>query len=324
MTLDIRPVDETDDADLDVVVALSNAVEPDHPVTADELRDRRDRRAPKLRCQRYVATVDGVPAATGGYSQHEFSYHPQHFHVSGRVLDAFKGQGVGTALHERILADLEPFAPVRLSGSTRDNRPDALAFLADLGYVETMREWESRLEVASFDPTPFAGAEEKARAAGITFCTLADAYAAEGRESALRKLYELDAEAGEDVPSDVPFTQPPFEDWLRLVDGRSFRPESFFLAIAPDGTHAGVSMLFHREATPELATGLTGVRRAWRRHGIALALKLRAIDYARSIGAPAIRTENASTNVGMLAINVALGFVRLPAFVSFEKRLAEG
>lgn len=319
MTLTIRPVG---DDDLDAYVAVRNATEPDHPVTVDELRDRDARRLPKLRCQRYLADADGTVAAVGGYSQHEFSYHPGHFHISGNVLDSWKGKGIGTALFERVCADLEAFSPTRLAASTRDDRDDALAFLTGLGFVETLREWESRLDVATFDPAPFGDAEDKARAAGVTFTTLADEFAALGRDAALRKLYVLDAEAGKDVPADTPFSQPPYEEWVTLFGGRGFRAESFFLAIAPDGEYAGISMLFHREASPELSTGLTGVRRDWRRKGIALALKLRAIAYARSIGAPAIRTENAAQNVGMLAINQALGFQRLPAFVSFKKQLA--
>jgi GNAT superfamily N-acetyltransferase len=56
-----------------------------------------------------------------------------------------------------------------------------------------------------------------------------------------------------------------------------------------------------------------------RRRGIALALKLAAIDYARRVGAPIIRTDNDSTNTGMLAINSRLGFVRQPGWICSKK-----
>lgn len=82
-------------------------------------------------------------------------------------------------------------------------------------------------------------------------------------------------------------------------------------------------MLFHRASDDHLDTGLTGVRRAWRRKGIALALKLRAIAYARSVGAPVIRTENATTNQAMLAINEALGFAKQPAWITFVKKITD-
>ena len=98
--------------------------------------------------------------------------------------------------------------------------------------------------------------------------------------------------------------------------------EAFFIAVAPDGSYAGVSMLFHPQAGDHLNTGLTGVHPAWRRCGIALTLKRQAIAYAKTLGVPEIRTDNASTNVGMLAINESLGFVRYPAWISYEKPVA--
>ena len=74
------------------------------------------------------------------------------------------------------------------------------------------------------------------------------------------------------------------------------------------------------EARPHLLyTGLTGVRRSHRRKGIALALKLRAVDYARRHGIEEVRTWNASTNEGMLGINIRLGFQRQPAWIDFVK-----
>ena len=116
---------------------------------------------------------------------------------------------------------------------------------------------------------------------------------------------------------------PPYEEWKKtLLSGPNFRAESFFLAVAPDDTYAGISMLFHKQATKDLTTGLTGVRRDWRRHGVALALKLMAIDYAKSKGAPQVYTENATTNVGMLAINERLGFQRQPAEIYFKRTVA--
>ncbi|MBC8102619.1 MAG: hypothetical protein H7Z41_08535 [Cytophagales bacterium] len=64
--------------------------------------------------------------------------------------------------------------------------------------------------------------------------------------------------------------------------------------------------------------------RSHRRRGIALALKLHAIDYAQSVSVPEIRTGNASTNRPMLAINEVLGFVQQPAWIWLVKKTGEG
>ena len=57
----------------------------------------------------------------------------------------------------------------------------------------------------------------------------------------------------------------------------------------------------------------TGVRREHRRQGIALALKLKTIAWAKRIGYSQIQTWNEANNQGMLGINERLGFVRQPA-----------
>jgi RimJ/RimL family protein N-acetyltransferase len=54
---------------------------------------------------------------------------------------------------------------------------------------------------------------------------------------------------------------------------------------------------------------MTGVRREYRGRDIALALKLLAIRYARSIGAREITTSNDSLNAPMLAVNRKLGYI---------------
>jgi mycothiol synthase len=68
-----------------------------------------------------------------------------------------------------------------------------------------------------------------------------------------------------------------------------------------------------------LRTGLTAVKRAHRRRGIAFALKIRALEFAVAQGFKRVQTDNESNNVGILAINVALGFVRYPAWVHYVK-----
>ncbi len=55
-----------------------------------------------------------------------------------------------------------------------------------------------------------------------------------------------------------------------------------------------------------------------RRRGIALALKLRAVEHARARGYRAIKTHSNAINTGMLALNTALGFRPGPAMVTFE------
>jgi RimJ/RimL family protein N-acetyltransferase len=179
--------------------------------------------------------------------------------------------------------------------------------------------WESRLTLASFEATPFVGALERAAASGVVIRTLADL--PEG-EATQRRLYEAVVALLGDVPFHEPLNIWPFEVWQRRFwPHPSRRPQSFFLALDGDAI-VGMSELRKVAQAEWLGTGLTGVKRAYRRKGIALALKLSAAQHAKEAGFAVISTQNHTTNRAMLSINEALGFVKEPAWVKLEKDLS--
>ena len=83
----------------------------------------------------------------------------------------------------------------------------------------------------------------------------------------------------------------------------------------------GMAMFWRSESTKDLFTGLTAVAREYRGKGLATALKLKALRFAKQYGAQKVFTDNDSRNVEMIAINEKLGFEQLPAWISLRKVL---
>jgi len=125
-----------------------------------------------------------------------------------------------------------------------------------------------------------------------------------------------------DVPiADTP-TDTPYDQWLAFeMKNPNLIPRAYM--IAKDGKkYVGTSVVWRMKKEPRgLYQGLTGVLREYRGNGIAVALKLRVLDFARKNGFDNIRTFNASTNEGMLSINTKLGFKRDLAWITFEKNM---
>lgn len=304
--------------DYEALAAVLNGVYADYPRTPAELRYEDEHRDSRCLLRRWLAEVDGRAVGAGHYAQFAETYDPHTFWVEADVLPSHRRQGIGGALYERVLAGLEPHAPRILRAETRDDWADGIRFMASRGFVEEMREWESRLNVAAFDPAPFAGAEERVRARGIEIKAVSELAGDPDRD---RKLHALEWTLEQDVPDPATPTPTSLEHYVRnRIEMPTVLLDGWFVAIH-DGRYVGMSALWASEASPDLETGLTGVLRDYRRQGIALALKLRAIAYAKARGAPSIKTWNEVANVGMLGINERLGFVRQPAWIVAARHL---
>jgi GNAT superfamily N-acetyltransferase len=316
----LRPFE---DRDYPRLVELRNALFPEYRFSEAEWRhEDASWEHHRYFKQRLVAEDDsGRVLAMGEISHMPSQFHPDKYRLDVAVDPSHQRQGIGGAVYSRLIEDLQGRKALLVRSEAKESFPHSIAFLEHRGFHEVQRFWESRLDVTTFDPTPFAGAEAKAAAAGIEVTTLTEERERIG-DAALRAAYELDRDIMHDVPMTDPATDTSYEHFLTgTLDSPGFLPDAWFFA--KDGDRfAGLSNLWKSQELPGvLFQGLTGVRREYRRKGIAQALKLYGLRYAREHGYREIRTWNNTRNRPMLSINEAMGFVKQPVWIEFERTL---
>ncbi|MCX7860061.1 MAG: GNAT family N-acetyltransferase [Chloroflexus sp.] len=312
----IRPFQGTE-TDYQAMATVYSALVPDAPLNAVEWRVRDELHHPQLALYRVIGELNGTAAGYAEYYQPTWCADSDHIEALVYVHPAYQGQGLGVALWQHTQQAWQALRPRYVLARVREDWHAGLAFVARRGFREDRRVWVSRLDLAGFDPTPFHGAIERVTGQQIelhSFATLATADA-----NFWRKLYEFERQTTGDMPSAFPVAIPAYEQWIKL-----YQPDhgalwaGSFAAIA-DGQVVGISTLETLDNDTDLEVGFTAVHREYRGRGIALALKLCAIEYARSLGASGIRTDNDSTNLPMWHINQRLGFQRGPVWIVFRR-----
>ena len=244
---------------------------------------------------------------------------PGTFHFGFVVRPGYEDSPLPAALQARLLRLLDDQRPVTVMTRVQETISYRIRLLTAQGFVPLQRVVSSELNVTAFDEAPFAGVADRLAEAGLAIMSVAE-WAAEDATWAQR-LWELLHVVEPEVSAPeqrLPTTKDQYNRslaapdthlaaWGVVVDRRAAnRPVGFSLAWP----------LLTRPAV--LAAGLTGVHPAYRRQGIALALKLQTIAYARRGGYRLLRTENAAGNP-LLALNVELGFQRAPALIDYVR-----
>lgn len=326
----LRPFTSDDYAAL---AAVASAADPRNPASVDYLRRTDGERDPRKVMRRWVAEV---PAAAATSDVVAFAHCGQLFGDAGsrrlqveiQVHPAFRRRGIGGALFDAVVRDAaSALAPRRIEAlecGAWERFADSARFLARHGFRPVQRNPASELDVASFDPAPYAGLEAKLAAEGVEIRTLAEVMAADPRWR--ERLYDLTCAVERDVPWYAEIEHRGFDEWAAMYrDNPDLLPQAHTVAVDGD-LYVGLTQLWASQATDRvLYTSLTGVRRSHRRRGIALALKVRSIRHAATLrtadgGVPVIRTGNEEGNP-MLGINEVLGFRQVDTLVTWAREL---
>jgi len=234
-----------------------------------------------------------------------------------------RGKGIASALLAVIVDEaVRRKAPRFLAGASAAH-PDSLEWAAKRGFREIGRRIESYVDLATFDPAPFAARVDEVRRSGIALRTIEEILGGgdgEGRELFIRALHDAEKPMWEDIPWATPTPHWPFERFRQLAfESGQMIPDAS--VIAYDGeTIAGLTTTGKRERLDGY-TWMTGVGRDYRGRGLATALKVEALSRAKAKGLRAMLTTNDEPNKAMRELNAKLGYQMLPAHVQLEKPL---
>jgi RimJ/RimL family protein N-acetyltransferase len=180
--------------------------------------------------------------------------------------------------------------------------------LESRGFEETSRVLDMRLDVATADVSLVPELVQRFEAEGISISTFAEERVRDPR--CVEKLYEFTTLLNQDDPARGPFVPPAYNarEALMWLEMPYVLPDAYFIAKRGD-EYVGVSDVSLFEAMPGgLTQGFTGVRREFRRRGLATALKLQGIVYAQSHGYQILQTFNKPQQQAIRALNEKLGF----------------
>jgi GNAT superfamily N-acetyltransferase len=270
-------------SDLAAYVAVWNALAPDEPTSVAEQRRRLEQDARRLHL---VVADDGVLVGCGFAGP---SDSPERAVVQPRVRPDRRGRGIGTLVLDELLAHVTRLGFETASSWVDGNDARSLAFARRHGFEEVDRQVE---QVRALGEE--ADAEAPDRLALVTI---------EERPERLREAFDLALEGFADMATATPVTIS-LADWLA---DEATVPAGSFLALSGGEIVAYSGLCRRPDGTVE--DGLTVVRRAWRRRGVASALKRVKLAWAAAHGIPEVVTWTQSGNEGMRALNERLGYV---------------
>ena len=310
----IRPQNEND---IPTLVEIWNQLNLDWPRSVVDQLDNHRKHDYKYYYQAWVVETKGKVIGTGLSEHSVSSFHPRKFLIEIYLHPHWQGQGIGKDLYEQILETLQPYDPLSLRVSVREDSPRALRFFAERGFLETKRDWISTLEVAKADLNPYEGLESELNKQGITIKSLAEI----DDPDKYQKLHAVFSETRLDVPRSDPATPISFEFFMNSnIQAPEFDPRLFWVALY-NQNYIGFTGLYPITDSTSLDQWLTAVKREYRGKHVALALKVRSIQYTKQQGYTHIRTDNDSRNAPMIAVNDKLGFERGMASLSLAKIL---
>ncbi len=306
-----------DDADIVTLYALQ---EPDSaPMTVARYRMEQAEQIADRQGEQWVAVDAGRVVGLGSFASAWWTGQRGSYTIHISVDQRRWRQGIGGELFRLLRARLSALEATLLLDWVRADAAQGRHFAAAQGFRETGAILEEyRLHVPEAITDPYAGLEGRLEGAGLRVASLAELGADD--EPLLRGLQRLWAGVG-DAPPDSARLAASFPSWQReVLDAAGASPETHWVAL-DGGCPVGMSFL-KRLSEDAAENDYTCVAPAHRGRGIAVALKLRALAWARQQGVHWFYTSSEAGNAPMIAINERLGYLASARRVAVARDLS--
>ena len=225
------------------------------------------------------------------------------------VHEHYRHQGVDVRLlHRAVQENSERVWEVWTC--IREDSVSAAGFREQEEFEERFRSWGSHLHVASFEPSRFAPLAQELERQGIR---LVEYHELADDPSRDHRLLELQRELEKDVLVLEPIIPRRHSD----VTSTETVLDATVVALAPDGTYAGLVNLTGDRSSSHVGCGFTGVVPSYRNRGIAPSLVARAAQIARGLGGADLSAGGGEIDTPMLRVCRKLGFEIEPAWITF-------
>jgi GNAT superfamily N-acetyltransferase len=291
-------------ADYPRLADIISATAP-RPTTPGAIASTDAGRSPDRPFRRLVAEAPDGTVAGFGTTGWEPDQDPGHFYLTIRVDAAYRRQGAGTLLLETLADWARSRGAIRLESTVLDTDQETLACAERQGFVNEGHVYRAVLDLSTWDDGAWREAVTAAERSGIRFTALAEA--APG-EDGLRQFHRFSQAMERHVPGRSPVT-PDWPTWRAQVESDPHWDPKLVLLALDRATWAAMTQYEHQD-DGSLYTHLTAVHPAYRGRGLGLAIKVRALQLAREIGAPYVSTFNHSVNGPMVAINNRLSYIK--------------
>ena len=197
------------------------------------------------------------------------------FEITVQVDKEWRNKGIGSMLFEEIIQFAVDNGGFVFQCGVRETEIADLAWLQKRGFQKKLHTFESHLDFSSSKATQYAGVLNDIESSGVRFTSFAE-YPQD--DAWLQRFFNFWWELAKDAPGMDGKEQPDFNVLKKQFE--NIDREGFVLAV--DGDRWIAMSIIIKESDEIYYNSLTGVHRDYRGKGLALAVKIKALEYAKA------------------------------------------